>query len=370
MSDKQVLHIVTLMSDRNVYGGPVGVALDFQDSPPQGYTIQIYSSFISGDLNLAGLPAGVRVFRAIRVLPVASFSVLLSLGMLLQFVKHRRQWKIVHIHLARDLITMPIALFCVFLKIPFVVQPHGMLHGSKNLLVRFFDSIFTGRILRKASSILFLTSQEEDLIKKRFNPNSAAMEFTPNAAPKLYSEAERSEVFQVSFVARLHPRKRVGDFVQAAKVLDGQKIHFGIAGHDQGDESKLLQQISNFGLKNISYWGPVSRSEATRIMAESHILILPSSQEPYPLSIIESLTLGTPVAITDECGLADLIKEQGGGIVFPVGDVQSLVDGILHIRDNWPKFHLDALELSREFSREKVNEQLVGIYGKALNERL
>jgi glycosyltransferase involved in cell wall biosynthesis len=368
MGAKQILHVVTLLSDRNIYGGPVGVATDFLDSPPEGYELSIFSGFLKGDLEVNQSSDRVFPFKARRALPIHSFSVLFSMAMLAKFVKSRNEWSLVHIHLARDLITLPMAFLCVLFRIPFVVQAHGMLDFQNKIAARILDFFATRPILRKASTVLYLTSEERMSLQSTFLLPDSQLVHLPNAAPLLVPTKIRAEVFQVSFIARLHPRKRASDFVDAANELRNTDIDFLIAGHDQGEEAKVLSKIRELNLRNVRFLGAVSRLDALKIMGKSHVLVLPSSKEPYPLSVIESLTLGTPVVVTDECGLAELIVDNGGGIVFPMGDKKALALAILRIQQNWQGFHEQALNLSRKFSRQEVNVRLSGVYEEALNE--
>jgi glycosyltransferase involved in cell wall biosynthesis len=58
------------------------------------------------------------------------------------------------------------------------------------------------------------------------------------------------------------------------------------------------------------------------------VYVLPSVDEPYPMSVLEAMSVGLPVVVTDTCGLAPLIAESGCGIVVGSDDIESLVDAV------------------------------------------
>jgi hypothetical protein len=70
--------------------------------------------------------------------------------------------------------------------------------------------------------------------------------------------------------------------------------------------------------------------------------------------------------VTNECGIAHLIQKGGGGIVVQVGNVKELTAAIGKIKMDWLRFHVEALELAKSFSRTHVNDKLLHIYKSVL----
>lgn len=66
---------------------------------------------------------------------------------------------------------------------------------------------------------------------------------------------------------------------------------------------------------DIEWEGPIPPDMTASRMERCDIYVLPSINEPYPMTVIEAMALGKPVIITDSCGLADLITESESGIV-------------------------------------------------------
>jgi glycosyltransferase involved in cell wall biosynthesis len=93
--------------------------------------------------------------------------------------------------------------------------------------------------------------------------------------------------------------------------------------------------------------------------------VLPSVDEPYPMSVLEALSLGLPVVITSSCGLAPLVQESNAGFVTD-GTIEALraaVDRLLGDPALRESMSASARELaSTRLSMATVTDTLEDIY--------
>ena len=68
-------------------------------------------------------------------------------------------------------------------------------------------------------------------------------------------------------------------------------------------------------------------SGAAERMRQATLYVLPSVDEPYPMSVLEAMSVGLPVVVTDSCGLAPFVGEHDAGIVTD-HTVESLADAL------------------------------------------
>jgi glycosyltransferase involved in cell wall biosynthesis len=93
---------------------------------------------------------------------------------------------------------------------------------------------------------------------------------------------------------------------------------------------------------------------------------LPSNWEGVPVSLMEALAHGVPVAASDVGGVAELVGD-GCGLLVPEGDQAALVDAIrrlLHsaqLREDVSRAGRARVE--REFAVERVVTQLRDLFG-------
>ncbi|MCU1366192.1 MAG: putative glycosyl transferase, group 1 family protein, partial [Ilumatobacteraceae bacterium] len=125
----KVLQVVTWVAPGNPFGGPVRVALNHvEELRRRGHDVRLVAaqprSADRGRWSSSEL--GVQGFDAFRVLPGAGFSGVTSPKMLRFAWSAGRQVDVVHVHLARDLVTLPFAAIVRWRRVPYVVQCHGM----------------------------------------------------------------------------------------------------------------------------------------------------------------------------------------------------------------------------------------------------
>jgi glycosyltransferase involved in cell wall biosynthesis len=71
--------------------------------------------------------------------------------------------------------------------------------------------------------------------------------------------------------------------------------------------------------------GRLPREDVGRVLAGTDLLVVPSLWwENQPLVILEALAAGTPLAVSDLGGMAELVGEGTDGLRFPAGDVDAL----------------------------------------------
>jgi glycosyltransferase involved in cell wall biosynthesis len=124
---------------------------------------------------------------------------------------------------------------------------------------------------------------------------------------------------EVLFAARMHPRKRPLAFVEMARTLldAGVNARFTLIGPDGGEGVALRAALE--GEAGIYWEGALAPVDVPRRMAAASVYVLPSVREPYPMSVLEAMSVGLPVIVTDDCGLAPLVARTRSGIVTGPG---------------------------------------------------
>lgn len=317
----RVLQAVTLFSPDGAYGGPVRVALNQAAALRElGHPTIIAAGrrgYSDPPCTQEGTPLVLR--PAVRVVPRSGFAGLAAPGLLDWFREARHGFDVAHLHLARDLVMLPFALSVARSGMPFVLQPHGMITPSSHPLTPAFDAIGIRYLLREAQQVFYLTDAERDALDAVAR-GRATLAPLPNGVPG-YGAATRGvlDVPEVLYLARLHPRKRPADLVEAALRLNalGVEARYALVGPDEGEGERVRALAS--GAPNIVWEGPVAGGSGPDRMRQAAIFVLPSVDEPYPMAVLEAMSVGLPVVITDECGLAPIVTQYRCGLVVQPG---------------------------------------------------
>lgn len=129
-----------------------------------------------------------------------------------------------------------------------------------------------------------------------------------------------------------------------------------------GPATELMDNISN-----VEYLGFKSGDELNRLIAEASLSICPSEwYENCPFSVIESISLGTPVVGSRMGGIPELILEGKNGELFTAGDIEDLnysINKILNDKTVLREYTQNCAYADYETSETYYNK-LIEIYEK------
>ncbi|MGI5445590.1 glycosyltransferase [Streptomyces sp. CA-243310] len=369
----RVLHAVTLHSPSHAFGGPVRVALNLAKGlRARGHEARLLAL---GEgfpdpwpTSVEGVPA--KLFPARRLLPLG-FSGMTSPALLASAGRLVRDADVVHVHLARDLVTLPVALAALRARKPLVLQTHGMVDPSGKLLAKVLDAVAVRRLLRGADAVLYLTPHEREGLDAVVGPPALASAVRlVNGTPAQDERPAPGGAPRVLYSARLQARKRPVDFVDAAPAV--LAVHpdaeFVVAGPDEGESAAVRARIAALGLGDrFTVPGALSGAEVLTELRRAHVYVLPSVEEPFPMSVLEALAVGVPPVVTHSNGLARDIAAAGAGRAVEPGP-SGVAEAILALLD--PAANAAASVAARKlatesFSMDAVLDTLLPVYEAA-----
>ena len=144
------------------------------------------------------------------------------------------------------------------------------------------------------------------------------------------SPRPRTDAPLVLFMGELGQRKGALDLVAAAEgvLRAAPKARFALYGN--GDVEGVRAAVAARGLGDrVSVPGWISGDARLVALREAALLVLPSSQEGLPMSILEAMGAGLPVVATPVGGVAEAVMDGETGALVPPGDVAALERALL-----------------------------------------
>ena len=94
------------------------------------------------------------------------------------------------------------------------------------------------------------------------------------------------------------------------------RVLFSVVGPDEGEGQAVTQllaaQDNPLGIRREGALDPTETLDRLRDCA---IYVLPAVNEPFPMSVLEAMSVGKPVIVTETCGLATFIQQTNSGLV-------------------------------------------------------
>lgn len=226
-------------------------------------------------------------------------------------------------------------------NLPYGVFVHGALDpwfNKKYPLKRLKKSLYWPiqyPVLRDAKAVFFTTKAESELAKQSFRPNAWNSVVVPygigdpqrDVTRPLEAPAQIEKFFAANpdvrgrryllFLGRIHEKKGCDILIQAfAKVAAAAPdVHLVFAGPDQvGLQAKLQQLAQNLGIAERVHWAGLLRGDLKwGALRACEAFVLPSHQENFGIAVVEALSVGCPVLISNQVNIwNDIVADRVG----------------------------------------------------------
>ena len=285
-----------------------------------------------------------------------------------------------HVFGLYDLLGPLVASACRKRGIPYVVEPIGMfIPIVRNLwLKRIYHKLCGTRMFQGASAIVATSEQEiEELASGGIPREKIVMRRNgvepPASLPEPGKFRDRLEIPKdtklVLFLGRLSVKKSpellLRAFAEVGKLLETMSLILVFAGPDDGGTKMQLEQMAGqLGVsQRILFAGPLFGQDKWAAYRDADVFVLPSQNENFGNTAAEAVAAGTPVIVTEQCGIAPLLANQAGLVVKH--DVQELARALAHtLTDNKLHRHLESgcAKVTEELGWEGPVREMESLY--------
>ncbi len=199
---------------------------------------------------------------------------------------------------------------------------------------------------RRAGQALDLVLCPSHFMQQLFAPlGRPTCHLPPPVALACASAGERTGPLRLIFAGRLEPEKGVLEFL---RVLPGR---FAGQLNVIGDGPELLRcrrLCAERGLQErIHFLGRLPHPQTLAEIARAHVLVLPSRcLEGAPLTLIEALTAGTNVLVSDLGGMREIVEQAGVGFRFDPAEPGSVARQLERIETEYRAGTLNRFDVS------------------------
>jgi glycosyltransferase involved in cell wall biosynthesis len=240
---------------------------------------------------------------------------------------HLQNFDVVHIFGLYDLLGPRTAAAAQKLNIPYVVEPIGMFVPIvRNLfLKRAYHRLWGKEMLRNAAAIIATAEQEKsELIAGGIPGDKMVLRRNGVAAPAALPSRGAfraslnipADARLILFLGRLSQKKSPDLLLRAFAELPASSppVHLAFVGPDEsGMVARLHQMAEQWNVvRSVHFSGPLSGDSKWSAYRDADIFVLPSQNENFGNTAAESVAAGTPVIVTDQCGIAPLLDGIAG----------------------------------------------------------
>ncbi len=178
----------------------------------------------------------------------------------------------------------------------------------------------------------------------------------------------------VLYLGRLKEYKSIDVAIKAFKLIKEKfpTAKFNIVG--EGDHREYLENLtSELDLSNeVNFMGKVDEDTKWELLASSWVMVQPSSNEGWGITVIEANASATPVVASNVIGLKDSVRNPHTGFLVKYGDHEEFSDAMLSIiSDKKLRGHMakESMVWAALHTWENSISQLEEVIKKEVNER-
>ncbi len=226
---------------------------------------------------------------------------------------------------------LPLLVMTIEQKEKTIVAPRGMLARSAIGVKVLKKSLFLGlaRFMKLYNGVQFHATslQEKKDIQDQLGQGVPVVIATnlsaKSGAAKLITAQKKAGELKLVNIARVSPEKNTLFAIKALKDLPSSiKLELNIFGpvYDEDYWKECLQAIESLPSNiSVTYKGNLPNEEVPDTLSTYHFFYLPSRGENFGHSILEALSAGIPVIISDQTPWKEL-KEKGIGFELPLSE--------------------------------------------------
>jgi len=163
------------------------------------------------------------------------------------------------------------------------------------------------------------------------------------------------------FFGRIHPDKGTKEAIEIARACNRKLIIAGIIQDEAYYKQYIVPYLDNNNVVFVGSAGPIQRNLLLgKAVALLHLI---NFEEPFGLSVIESMACGTPVIAFNRGSMPELIeKGKNGFLVDTVDDAIEVVGQIKNIDRKYCRRYIE-----QHFTVNQMAEKYIQVYEKILS---
>lgn len=375
----KILHIVPYYKPAYIYGGPIASVSKLCETEKKlGVDVVVLTTNANG----RKLKLDVVIEKAIDLdgVKVVYFNSLtndntfISVALWKYLFFQSKNFDIIHIHTWWNFLVLGATAIARLKGKKVVLSPRGMLsnyilNSSNSLIKKVIHAVVGKRLLK--TTIYNATSVQEQLECESLIPGWKGF-CIPNILdlPDNKVVKTSNDVFTISYLSRIDRKKGLEVLIKSMTFLDFDVI-LRISG--SGEESyvaELKGLVKQLNLEHKILWVGWQDSETKYSeLMNADLFALTSKNENFANVVVEALSVGTPVLISEFVGISAFVEEYDLGWVVPL-DALSISGAIKDAKSNGSK--IQRIEKSASaivktaFSPMVVGAEYLSEYQKVL----
>ena len=232
------------------------------------------------------------------------------------------------------------------------------------------------RGMENADRVIAVSDYTKKMLMKHYGIPEHKIDVVHNAIQPNFSTYHKTHHLNqtdkiVLFLGRMTMQKGPDYFLKMAKkVLEKNKrVKFIMAG-DGDMMEQMIRMTTDLGIeRNVLFAGFLTGDEVARAYSSADLYVMPSVSEPFGLTPLEAIRYGTPVLISKQSGVSEVIKN---ALRVDFWDVDEMANKVIAVLEHDALSNTLREHSGRELEKMNWNKQAEHItktYNKVLSHK-
>ena len=173
----------------------------------------------------------------------------------------------------------------------------------------------------------------------------------------------------VLFLGRMTIQKGPDYFIEVAKKVSEYEPHTKFVMVGDGDMlPRIINRATELGLMDrVIFTGALSGNDVHRAFQSAALYVMPSVSEPFGLVALESLKNGTPILISKQSGVAEVVHNALKADFWDVDEMTNKIVSVLRHPELQEELKEKGNKEAQKFTLEEPAKKVLEIYKQVLN---
>lgn len=213
-------------------------------------------------------------------------------------------------------------------KIPYIATITGLggAFDRKGLLLKLIVAMYRAG-LKRAACVFFQNEENRDIFRRMGiagKKERMVMGSGVNLEKHSYEPYPEREEVHFLFVGRVMRERGILEYIEAARRLHSDRVHFDIMGYCDEDYQELLDDLEKEGVvRQIGF-----HTQVHKYLAAADAIVVASFHEGMSNALIEGAATGRAVIASNISGCREAFEEGVTGFGFTPGKPAELIDAM------------------------------------------
>ena len=132
--------------------------------------------------------------------------------------------------------------------------------------------------------------------------------------------------------------------------------------HMAKDRVTRTYEIGRLIPKEIENHGRVSRNRLIELYNQSDVVLCPSIEDSFNMTVLEALSCNKPVICTENTGAGELLEHHKTGSIIPIRDVKAIKEEIKYWKNNKPQGSRKLVKLNKKPVSKRQAKSLMAFF--------